>query len=237
MINRKVLNDLKNNFLSRWKYSERKALSEIWDLHYLGKGGIGAAHKLYIVLQIKNGEIKVGDTIFYYPYEEFATIVELPSLLAWDRSLSLYEKKKLNVPSINSSKATVRISSGGTRKVDISTLWKWWHGNEKDEELHKQIAKKITDEDRDEAREIIEKEFKPYERDLPEFFGTMELTEITDNGIMKISVFGDATVDSDLRDMFHNNIESSIKLRVPVVKAVIVDFHSKDGSSHIVVGT
>ncbi len=161
--------------------------------------------------QINSGVIKVGDIVFWVTDQEYVTIAELPPL-----------------GSIRSSHAVIRLSSGGTRETPISTLWKWWNDNEKDEEFNKRVTEKITEKDKD----AIIKAFRLFKS--RDWFGTLKIIEITDNGVVKIQLENKFANFDETRKMAHFAIEHIVKLTVPVVKAVIVEFIYNEGSSHIV---
>ncbi len=191
------------------------AFEKLWDLY--SNNILGLVDR--VVSQIKSGEIKVGDTVFWRPNRDYVTIVELPSLPA----------SKSHSPSVCGSHVIVRLSSGGTREDIISTLWKWWRGDEKDKVLIKQISKKLTEEDKS---SIIEK-FNLYFKSR-EWFETLKIIEVTDNGVLRIRLKDEFANCDETRKMSHFTIEHIMRLHVPIFSAVVVEFIDKKGSSHIV---
>lgn len=158
--------------------------------------------------QIRNGEIKVEDVVFWAIYDEFVIIEEFPPH--------------------SPRSAVVRLSSGGLRETPISTLWKWWQGNEKDEDFLNQGSRKLSDED----KEKIKESFSLFSS--RDWYDTLKIKDITDEGIVKIQLEDEFASFDETRKMAHFTIEQIIKLTVPVVKAVIVEFVYDTGPSHIV---
>ena len=158
--------------------------------------------------QKREGEIKVGDVVFWYTYDEFVIIEELPPH--------------------SPRRAIVRLSSGGLRETPISTLWKWWQGNEKDEDFLNQTSRKLSDDE----KKKIKESFKLFRS--RDWYETLKIKDITDERIVKIQLEDEFASFDETRKMAHFTIEQIIKLTVPVVKAVIVEFIYDTGPSHMV---
>ncbi len=178
---------------------------ELWDLYC--NGDISALIRR-VYSQIKSGEIKVGSIVFWAMYKEFVKVAELPR--------------------IRSSHAVIQLSSGGTRETQISSLWKWWRDDERDEEFNKRVTEKITEED----KEAIIKAFEHFKS--RDWFDTLKIVEVTGSGIVRIQLENKFANSDETRKMAHFAIEHIVKLTVPVVKAVVVEFIHKVSSSHIV---
>ena len=168
------------------------------------------------ILQIKNGELKVGDTVFWYDQQEFVTIMKLPSI---DPLFKRYIKG--NNAFVGSDQTTlVRISTGETREVSsVSSMWKWWNGNIKDEEINKQKMKRLTNKDKVNLRELIEIMFSKTDIDL----GKPENVKIMDDGIVKFDIKYPFAIDAKhqiYRDEMNLVYEENIKTCIPNVRSV-----------------
>lgn len=107
-------------------------------------------------------------------------------------------------------------------------MWKWWQGNEKDEDFLNQTSRKLSDDD----KKKIKESFKLFRS--RDWYETLKIKDITDEGIVKIQLEDEFASFDETRKMAHFTIEQIIKLTVPVVKAVIVEFIYDTGPSHMV---